>query len=323
MSYSLSTLEDVTGRFNSMAHCLAVHSRIFVPLLMALACRDKAGDSANGGRSLPAVFSLGPTSNTNWNVNAGPVMLLSAGNSSDSVSVVLPEATDSTIDLVQDVTPPVSGLVFELFNRGGKVDSTRVLPQKLETDTTRDCSAWPVGKTQSAHPGWRVGFVRGNVRALPLDSIESLPSADSAMLAASLAQTAATLPVSSDPTFRRLPFRVQSAYTFRLDSVEVVVADIVRTLNEEANPRIEHLLVIGERPIGTKGRYAVGYFSRIAGAEETMQATEVLAAVRIGVSKSPAIIVSVESEEGVKLGLIERTGPGQWRSTWKSAYTSC
>src|SRR6202022_5111187 len=113
-------------------------------------------------------------------------MLLSTGNSADSVSIVLPEATDSTIYLVQNVTPPVSGLVFELFNRGGKVDSTKVFPQKLETDTTRDCSAWPVGRTQSAHSGWRVGFVRGNVKALPLDSIESLPSADSAMLAASL-----------------------------------------------------------------------------------------------------------------------------------------
>jgi hypothetical protein len=306
-----------------MAGRLVVRGKIFVLLLMVLACRDKAGDSANAGRSLPAVFSLGPTSNTQWNVNAGPVMLFSAGNSTDSASIVLPEATDSTIELIQEVAPPVSGLVFDLFNRGGKVDSTRVLPQKVEADTMRDCNAWPVGRTQSAHPAWRVGFVRGNVRAIPLDSIESLPSADSAMLAASLAQTAATLPVSSDPTFRRLPFRVQSAYTFRLDSVEVVIADIVRTLNEEANPRIEHLLVMGERPAGTKGRYAVGYFSRIAGAEETMQATEVLAAVRIGSSKSPAIVVSVESEEGVKLGLIERTGPGQWRSTWKSAYTTC
>jgi hypothetical protein len=305
-----------------MAGRLVIPSIIFVPLLMVLACRDKAGNSADAGRSLPAVLSLGPTSNTNWNVNAGPVMLLSAGNSSDSVSIVLPEATDSTIELVQDVAP-VSGLVFELFNRGGKVDSTRVVPQKMAADTTRDCSAWPVGRTQFAHPNWRVGFVRGNVRAIPLDSIGSLPSADSAMLAASLAQTAATLPVSSDPTFRRLPFRVQSAYTFRLDSVEVVIADIVRTLNEEANPRIEHLLLIGERPAGTKGKYAVGYFSRIAGPEETMQATEVLATVRIGVSKSPAIVVGVDSEEGVQLGLIERTGPGQWRPTWKSAYTTC
>jgi hypothetical protein len=103
----------------------------------------------------------------------------------------------------------------------------------------------------------------------------------------------------------------------------VVAADIVRTLNEEANPRIEHLLLIGERAAGTKGRFAVGYYSRIAGAEETMQATDILAAVEIGTSRRPAIIVNVESEEGAKLGLIERTGPGQWRSTWKSAYTTC
>jgi len=305
-----------------MAGRLVTLGRVFVPLIVLLACRDKAGNS-DAGRSLPGVFSLGPTSNTNWNMNAGPVMLLSAGNGSDSVSIVLPEATDSTIESIQDVPPPVSGLVFDLFNRGGKVDSTSVLPQKMIADTTRECSVWPVARTQSAHLNWRVGFVRGNVSAIPLDSIGSLPSADSAMLAASLAQTAATLPVSSDPTFRRLPFRVQSAYTFRLDSVEVVIADVVRTLNEEANPRIEHLLLIGERLIGTKGKYAVGYFSRVAGAEETMQATDVLAAVRIGASKSPAIVVSVESEEGVQLGLIERTGPGQWRPTWKSAYTTC
>jgi len=269
------------------------------------------------------VFSLGPVSNTNWDVNAGPVMLLSAGNSSDSVAIVLPEVTDSTIESIQGLTPPVSGLVFELFSRSGKVDSATIAPLIAAADTERECNAWPVGKTQSAHTSWRVGFVRGNVKAVSLDLIESLPSADSAVLAASLAQSAASLPVSSDPTFRRLPFRVQSAYTFRLNSVEVVIADIVRTLNEEANPRIEHLLLIGERPAGTKGRYAVGYYSRIAGAEETMQATDVLAAVEIGASKRPAVIVNVESEEGAKLGLIERTGPGQWRSTWKSAYTTC
>lgn len=321
--YTLSTLEDAIGRFNPMAGRLVIRSRIFAPLLIVLACRERAGNSADTANSSPTVFSLGPTSSTNWNVNAGPVMLFSAGNSSDSVSIVLPEATDSTIELIQDVVPPVGGFVFELFNRGGRVDTTRILPRKTEADTTRDCSAWPVGRAQAAHPDWRVGFVRGHVSGLPLDSIESLPSADSALLAASLARTAATLPVSSDPTFRKLPFRVQSAYTFRLDSIEVVIADVVRALNEEANPRIEHLLLIGERPARTNGKYAVGYFSRIAGPEETMQATDVLSAVRIGVSKTPAIVISVESEDGVKLGLIERTGPGQWRPTWKSAYTTC
>jgi hypothetical protein len=165
--------------------------------------------------------------------------------------------------------------------------------------------------------------VRGNATAIALDSIGSLSSADSATLAASLAQSAAMLPHSADPVFVRLPFRVRSAYTFRLDSTEVVIADVVRSLNEEANPRIEDLFLIGERPIGATGKYTVGYFNRIAGAEETIQATEVLTALEIGPSRRPAAIVNVESEDGSQLGFIERVGAGQWRYTWKSAYTDC
>jgi hypothetical protein len=134
---------------------------------------------------------------------------------------------------------------------------------------------------------------------------------------------AATLPIVSDPTFRGLPFRVRSAYTFRLDSIDVVIADVVRSVNEEANPRLEHLLIIGERPAGARGKYNLGYYSRTAGAEESTQATEVLTAVQIGVTKRPAIVINIEYDDGGKLGLIERTDSGEWRAMWKSAYTDC
>jgi hypothetical protein len=150
-----------------------------------------------------------------------------------------------------------------------------------------------------------------------------MTSVDSASLAASLARTAATLPIASDPTFTGLPFRVRSAYTFRLDSVEVVIADVVRSVNEEANPRIEHLFIIGERPAGTTGKYTPAYYSRMAGSEETTPTSEVLAAVRIESSRTPAIVVNIENDDGQQLGLIERTAPGQWRSVWRSAYTDC
>jgi hypothetical protein len=116
---------------------------------------------------------------------------------------------------------------------------------------------------------------------------------------------------------------VRSAYTFRLDSVEVVIADVVRSVNEEANPRIEHLFIIGERPAGTTGKYTPAYYSRMAGAEETTPTSEVLAAVRIESSRTPAIVVNIENDDGQQLGLIERIAPGQWRSVWSSAYTDC
>ncbi len=291
--------------------------------LGVLACRDKgqdAGDSSRG--SLPPVAASAPGGNPNWDVDAGPVMLVSIGNSADSAAVILPDVSDSTIASVQGAIAPIRGLVFDLFGRTGKIDGSKVVAA-IRSDSTHDCYAWPLAGARGANPGWRVGFTSGHAQAVKLDSIEAMSSVDSASLAASLARTAATLPIASDPTFTGLPFRVRSAYTFRLDSIDVVIADVVRSVNEEANPRIEHLFIIGERPAGTTGKYTPAYYSRMAGAEETTPTSEVLAAVRIESSRTPAVIVNIENDDGQQLGLIERTAPGQWRSVWRSAYTDC
>jgi hypothetical protein len=316
-------LKDETANYPmTLGHMRLLRTGLLV--LVLLACRDKGRgveDSARG--SLPPVFPAGPASSTNWDMDAGPVMLVSLEGATDSVAVILPEITDSTIASVQGNSAPVAGLVFDLFGRGGKVDrSTGVIPIQ-STDAKRECDAWPLARVQAASSGWRIGFASGHAQAIKLDSIEAMPSTDSAALAVSLAETAATLAIASDPTFSRLPFRVRSAYTFRLDSVDVVIADVVRSVNEEANPRIEHLLLIGERRPGSTGKYNIGYYSRTAGAEETAQATEVLAAVRVGSSRKPAVVVNIEHDDGRTLGLIERVAPGQWRSIWRSAYTDC
>ena len=291
--------------------------------LGVLACRDKgqdAGDSSRG--SLPPVAASAPGGNPNWDVDAGPVMLVSIGNSADSAAVILPDVSDSTIASVQGAIAPIRGLVFDLFGRTGKIDGSKVVTA-IRSDSTHDCYAWPLAGARGANPGWRVGFTSGHAQAVKLDSIEAMSSVDSASLAASLARTAATLPIASDPTFTGLPFRVRSAYTFRLDSIDVVIADVVRSVNEEANPRIEHLFIIVERPAGTTGKYTPAYYSRMAGAEETTPTSEVLAAVRIESSRTPAVIVNIENDDGQQLGLIERTAPGQWRYVWRSAYTDC
>ncbi len=250
-------------------------------------------------------------------------MIVSAGGNTDTIAVILPEATDSTIESVQSISAPVSGLTFDLFGRAGKTASAIAASPLPQTDSTQECYSWPLARLQSPHANWQIGFVSGRVQPITLDSIEGMPAADSAALAVSLAQTAATLPVASDPTFRGLPFRVRSAYRFRLDTVDVVIADVVRTVNEEATPRVEHLLIIGERHHGASGKLDVGYYSRNAGPEESTQATEILTAVRLGAEKTPAVVLSIEYDEGGKLGLVERSAPGEWRATWKSAYTDC
>lgn len=292
-------------------------------VLVLLACGDRGSATDSARETLPPVFPAAPVSNTNWDVDAGPVILVSIGNSTDSAAVILPEVTDTTIASIQGATAPVTSLVFDFFGRAGKIGSSTAVTPLGSGDSTQECDAWPLAGVRTAGAGWRVGFAKGHVQPIKLDSIEAMPSTDSAALAASLAQTAATLPTASDPIFRGLPFRVRSAYTFRLDSVDLVIADVVRSVNEEANPRLEHLLIIGERSVGTTGKYTVGYYSRTAGAEETTQASEVLAVVRVGPSRRPAVVVNIEYDDGRKLGLIERTAPGQWRSIWRSAYTDC
>jgi len=294
----------------------------FVLAGIVVGCRGGDRRSTDSASSLPPVFPSGPAAaNTNWNADAGPLMIASSGNGNDTVGVVVPEVTDSTIESLRGITPPISGLTFDLFGRGGKTASSVAASALPQTDTVSECYSWPIAKLKSPHGNWQVGFVSGRVQPIQIDSIEAMPSADSAALAVSLAQTVATLPAAADPNFRGLPFRVRSAYKFSLDTVDVVVADVVRTLNEEANPRVEHFLIFGERPRGASGKFNVSYYSRTAGAEESTQATEILAVVRI--ANRPAVVVNVEYDEGGKLGLVERTAPGEWRATWRSAYTDC
>ena len=290
-------------------------------ICVSVGCRGNERGRPDSAQSLPPVYPSAP--NTNWNPDAGPLMIVADRSNSDTIGVVLPEATDSTIESLQSIAPPVAGLTFDLFGRGGKAASSVPVTPISFTDSTQDCYSWPMARLRSPRGNWRVGFVAGRVQPIQLDSIDAMTSADSAALAVSLAQAAATLPVATDPAFRGLPFRVRSAYRFRLDTVDVVIADVVRAVNEEANPRVEHLLIFGERPRGSTGKFNVRYFSRNAGAEESVQVTEILAAVQIGQAKRPAVVVNIEYDEGGKLGLVERVSPGEWRATWRSAYTGC
>jgi len=214
-------LKDATAKYSmTSSHMRLLRAGLLA--LVLLACRDKregAGDSARG--LLPPVFPSGPASSTNWDVDAGPVMLVSMGNSMDSAAVILPEVSDSTIASVQGTSAPVDGLVFDLYGRTGKFESSMAVAA-LRSDSTQECYSWPLVGLRAPSSGWRIGFASGHVQAIKLDSIDAMASTDSATLAASLAQTAATLAIASDPTFRGLPFRVRSAYTFRLNSVDAV-----------------------------------------------------------------------------------------------------
>jgi len=287
------------------------------------ACGERNRSSADSARALPPVFPGAPVGNTGWDAEAGSVAVIPFGNSSDTVSVIVPEATDSTVSIVESVSAPVAGITFDLFSRAGKVASGVRSVALTPIDTSKaECYGWPLARLVEKQTDWSVGFTSGRAQPTPVDSIESLHGSDSASLAASLTRAASTLRSVSDPAFRGLPFRVRSAFTFHVDSVDAVIADVVRAVNEEANPQVEHILLVAEHSAGSASTYNVRYSNRTAGKEESTPASELLAVLAIGPSKRPAIVINIAYSEGSRLGLLERIN-GEWRATWRSAYTDC
>ena len=286
-------------------------------------CGEHGRSNTDSARALPPVFPGAPVGNTGWNSEAGSVAIVPFDNSADTVAVIIPDATDSTVSIVESISAPVSGLTFDLFSRNGKVASAVRSVALTPVDTSKqECYGWPLARLSAKQVGWTVGFTSGRAQSIPLDSIDALHGNDSASLAAALTRAAATLRSVADPAFRGLPFRVRSAFTFRIDSVDAVIADVVRVVNEEANPQVEHILLIGERPAGNGSSYTVRYSNRTAGKEESTPASELMAVLAIGQSKRPAIVIRIEYSEGNRLGLIEKID-GEWRATWRSAYTDC
>ena len=60
-----------------------------------------------------------------------------------------------------------------------------------------------------------------------------------------------------------------------------------------------------------------------AGAEESLQTTDLLAAIRVVKTGRLAIVVSFDYEDGGKVGLLEEISESVWQLIWKSAYTGC
>ena len=292
-------------------------------LAITVGCGDRSRTNPDSARALPPVFPGAPVGNTGWDAEAGSVAITPFDNSADTAAVIIPEATDSTVSIVESVSAPVAGLTFDLFSRSGKVASAVRAIALTPVDTSKqECYGWPLARLSERQTGWTVGFTSGRAKPIPLDSIESLRGNDSASFAAALVRAAATLKGVSDPAFRGLPFRVRSAFTFRIDSLDAVIADIVRVVNEEANPQVEHILLVGERPFGSTATYNVRYYSRTAGKEESTPASEIMALLAVGAARRPVIVISIEYSEGSRLGLLEKID-GEWRAVWRSAYTDC
>lgn len=299
---------------------------LIVAMLVVSACKaDKQPplpDSSNivtkeASSTIPEPFTNG------WNAaEAGPVLLISVNEAVRQASVVLPGVIDvHAADDQLSATDSVKGNEFDLFDRSGHTAVATL--ESISRSTGEGCSSWPVGlfREPPSH-SWRIGFGYQVARAIALDSLEAMKSADSTTVTSELARLSSLATVNGDPAFEGLPFTVREAYQIQLPEGAVIIGDVVRTINEEANPREEHLLLIAEKQISDPA-YHTAFYSRSAGSEEEVRTSEVLTAVRFVKTNRPAIVVSFGYADGDRIALVERIASNNWKITWRSAYSGC
>lgn len=298
--------------------------RAVLSIVVFAACRGEKPrvnpDSASVMNARQTVTGL--TSATGWDSTAGSFMVI-PGSDSANAAIVLPGLTDSLLSSTKHFE--LNGLentALDLFSLRGFVGSS-VLHVSSQLAETGGCLTWPEGRFTGVVPTqWRVGLVAGRARAIEVVSIDAMQGRDSITLISDVLDIASRLPRGRDAAFRGIPFSVRNAYRLVGPESSVIVAEVVRKINEEANPREEHILVVAERR-STAGGYQLAFHMISAGVEESLETTDLLAAIKIARTGHLAIVVSFDYEDGGKIGLLEKISETTWQLVWKSAYTSC
>jgi hypothetical protein len=270
--------------------------------------------------SAPAPSIPSAALNPGWDKDKeGPVVLIPASEDRTAASVVIPFLTDSALAHAQSASvDSLSGMSFELFDRTGVVGSAR-LAVSAQMPVSEGCLSWPIMTLEGNQHSWLIAFRKGIVTPLPLDSLEGSSSSDSLRMTTELARLASALPETNDPAFQGLPFAVRKAY--RTHDGGVLIGDVIRKINEEANPREEHILIVAERS-SAAGQYVTAFHTRSAGSEDAVRTTEILSAVRFVNGGDSAIFVSFGYEDGARIALIDRS-ENSWKLVWRSAYAGC
>lgn len=299
-------------------------SQIVAGILCVTACRDtqtrQGPDSIRASSHFPAVTGLIPRSG--WDSTAGLFMVIPASKDSTDAALILPGLTDSSLaSTAHFELGALKNTPLDLFNLQGLVGSSilNVVSQSVDPSV---CPNWPRGRLATSVPsGWRVGLEKGRATGIRLRSMEGMQGEDSARLIGEVLNIATHL-TDGATAFHGIPFFVRKAYRLETPAISVIVAEIVRRINEEANPREEHLLLLAERQAGEKD-YHMAFHTRSAGAEESLETSDVLAGFTLIKSGRPAVAVTFDYEDGGKIGLLERISGNEWKLIWKSAYSGC
>ncbi len=167
---------------------------------------------------------------------------------------------------------------------------------------------------------WGVGFVGRAPAGLHVDSVRSISRQDSTVLAAAVFRIASGVPNTPGGRFAGLPFSLVDLWRVKTaDGITIVVATTKRQINQEDSPLEERTLIIAE--VDASGALAHSYSSRSSGPEETVEGSELLAAVSF--AGATQLIFSHDFGEETSYSIVERSSAAAWALRWSSRRFSC
>lgn len=259
-----------------------------------------------------------------WDTAAGLAFLVMGAHADQAAMVVPFVDTAASLDTMQVPLGPWRGVAFDFFRQGQSI-GTASAGDSIAMDAPDDCSAWPALRvTRGDSTGWTVAFPTGRFAALAMDSLAGLAPRDSAGLTRDLARVASAAPGDTAELMRGLPYVVHRAWRTTLSNGrQVVMAEIDRTLNQEASPVHEHLLLVAERDTTAGSRWELAWSERMVGGEEAIESMELMVIGTARGRSEPIILFARYLGDGVIYAVLQREGSGGWRLRWTSPYVGC
>lgn len=274
---------------------------------VAISCSSNDAGTARSRSGGASTDSAGAASSVAWFDGTAP-LLLAPAHSNDRALVVL---ADSLASDLEDGALQESGTLIQL---SGSISTVRVSISS-GSEGCVDAALQPAPSVP-----WGVGFVGRAPAGLQVDSIRSISRQDSTLLTAGIFRLASSVPNTPGGRFAGLPFSLVDLWRVKTaDGITIVVGTTKRQINQEDSPLEERTLVVAE--VDASGALGRSYSARSSGPEETVEGSELLAAVSFG--GATQLIFSHDYGEETSYGIVERSTQGVWTLRWVSRRFSC
>jgi hypothetical protein len=281
-----------------------------ITLILAVAAACTSRDAGSGpARSRGGPDDTARASTVAWFDSIQPFILAPA-HSNDRALVV---AADS---LAPDLEEGALNRSASLVRLDGSVSSVSVSISS-SSEGCVDAALQPA----PASP-WGIGFVGQAPLALRVDSMRAISRRDSAALAPIIFRLASSIPNPPGGRFDGLPFSLVDIWRVRAgDGSTIIAATTKRQVSQEDSPAEERTLLVAESD--SAGNYSVFHSSRSAGAEETVEGSELLGVVTFPGRTEIDFVFSHDYGAETSFSIIERAARGTWRVRWTSRHLTC